>query len=473
MENNRVRDFLARAMAPRGQIFGATAPPTVAHELTALLRLHVWQAVDASRLYGRDVSVGLLGVLSLLLWAMLDRLDFGPGAEFQQRMLYQNAVMALPILMSAWVLSRLSRPQVEMRQSLLLVLGFLPVFVAGTWLAMRLPLSGTIALIALVGVAAVRYFATGLRSLTGHRRQPAVVAVLFAALAMAFLSTRYHFSPAFWLEPAPDTAQTAKTHRDNEQLVFEQAARVSAEISTLAPRDPTRSNVFFLGFAGFGHQKVFAEEIGLAAKRIADRFGSAQRTLQLVNDKRDPRKFPLATTPSLRHALHSLSQRMNVDEDILFLALSSHGGKDGTLVVSSELGYWRDLEAKHLAAMLRESGIRWRVIVVSACYSGTFIEPLRDEYTIVFTAASADRKSFGCNDRRALTYFGEAFYRDALPQAASLRAAFEKARAAIIERETGEEITPSYPQAHFGKAIEQRLAEIEKRLSPLETAQAN
>jgi len=341
------------------------------------------------------------------------------------------------------------------------VLGFLPVFVAGIWMAMRLPHWGTLMLCGFVGVAAVLYFATGMRSLTGHRQHPAVIAVIVAALAMAFLSTRYYFTPAFWFVRDTDTEQTAEIHRNNERLVFEQAALVDAEISTLAPRDPTKSNVYFLGFAGFGHQKVFAEEIGLAAKRIADRFGSGQRTLQLVNDKRDSRKFPHATAPSLRHALHALSQRMNVDEDILFLALSSHGGKDGTLVISSELGYWRDLEAKYLADMLRESGIRWRVIVVSACYSGTFIEPLRDDHTIIFTAAAADRKSFGCNDRRELTYFGEAFYRDALPEAPSLRAAFESARDAIVKRETGEDITPSYPQAHFGRAIEQKLAHLE------------
>jgi Peptidase C13 family len=98
---------------------------------------------------------------------------------------------------------------------------------------------------------------------------------------------------------------------------------------------------------------------------------------------------------------------------------------------------------------------------VSACYAGTFIEPLKDENTIVITASAADRTSFGCSDDNDLTYFGEAFYRDALPNAASLIAAFEAARVAIHERETNEGATPSNPQAHFGKAIEQKLAAME------------
>jgi hypothetical protein len=152
---------------------------------------------------------------------------------------------------------------------------------------------------------------------------------------------------------------------------------------------------------------------------------------------------------------------MDVDEDVLFLALSSHGSEGGRVSVSSELGYWRDLDATELAIMLRESGIRWRVIVVSACYAGTFIEPLRNDSTIILTAAAADRTSFGCSDENDLTYFGEAFYRDALPKAASLRVAFETARDAILEREGGTLVSHSNPQAHFGAAIEQKLAAIE------------
>jgi hypothetical protein len=153
---------------------------------------------------------------------------------------------------------------------------------------------------------------------------------------------------------------------------------------------------------------------------------------------------------------------MNLDEDVLFLSLSSHGSEDGMISVNSDLGDWRDLSADELAGMLREAGIRWRVIVVSACYGGTFVEPLRDENTIILAAAAADRTSFGCSDDNDLTYFGEAFYRDALPKAASLRAAFDNARAAIKERETREGMSASNPQAYFGAAIEQKLAAMEK-----------
>jgi hypothetical protein len=100
------------------------------------------------------------------------------------------------------------------------------------------------------------------------------------------------------------------------------------------------------------------------------------------------------------------------------------------------------------------------VIIISACYAGGFVEPLRDPQTIVITAAAADRTSFGCSTDRDLTYFGEAFYRDALPAASSLREAFENAKAAIAARERLEHVTASNPQAYFGKQVEAKLGSM-------------
>jgi hypothetical protein len=438
------------------------APPSVAQELGALLRLHVWRAVDATKLHGRDISIILLGALSFALWVALDRLNYGGDVEFFWYSAYENGVVALPVLLAGWILSRLSRPRIEMRRALLLVLGFLPIFLAVIWIATRLPLIGAAIAGFMLFAAAEVFFVRGMKALTGRRQQFAVTSVLISAFALFYLSTRfYFFSPTLWFEPEADPEQAAETQRADEQLVFEQSARIDADVAKLAPRMADQANVFFVGFAGFGGQKVFAEEIGLAAKNIGERYGAAQRSVLLVNDRRNALKHPLATVPSLRHTLNALSQHMNLDEDVLFLALSSHGSQYGTVSVSTELGYWSDLGATELAGMLRESGIRWRVIVVSACYSGTFIEPLKDDNTIILTAAAPDRTSFGCSDDNDLTYFGEAFYRDALPEATNLRAAFDSARAAILERETDEGAKPSSPQAFFGKAIEQKLAAME------------
>jgi len=76
--------------------------------------------------------------------------------------------------------------------------------------------------------------------------------------------------------------------------------------------------------------------------------------------------------------------------------------------------------------------------VVSACFSGGFIDALRDEGTLVITAARHDRSSFGCDDKADLTYFGRAFFKEALPSSRSFQDAFAKADALVAEWERKE-----------------------------------
>jgi hypothetical protein len=216
-----------------------------------------------------------------------------------------------------------------------------------------------------------------------------------------------------------------------------------------------------LGFAGVGEQRLFADEIALAEQVFADRFHTADRSLRLVNDQRQPREFPIANATTLRVALDAIAARMNTATDVLFLALSSHGNKQGFLHVSHPGMPLENLTVSELADALQRSAITWKVVIISACYSGQFLAPLIDSHTIVITAAAPDRASFGCAEDRALSYFGEAFYRDALPQAATLRGAFAATQSAIAAREAAEQRKASNPQSWFGWAIVEHLQAVD------------
>jgi len=237
---------------------------------------------------------------------------------------------------------------------------------------------------------------------------------------------------------------------------------IDAQIAHFPAETGSEAHVYFLGFAGYGEERVFAEEIKLAAKNVGENYGSAPRSVLLLNDRRDLSTYPLASESSLRYALNALGRVMNRDEDVLFLALSSHGSKGATIEVSNEGMEPQPLGAVTLADLLAESGIRWKVIVVSACFSGAFVEPLADNHTIILTAASRSRTSFGCSDQRDLTYFGEAFYRDSLPGSTQLRAAFETAKQEIRRREKEEGVRASQPQSYFGPLMEEKLRGIEQ-----------
>ena len=74
--------------------------------------------------------------------------------------------------------------------------------------------------------------------------------------------------------------------------------------------------------------------------------------------------------------------------------------------------------------MLERIGVRYKVVIISACYSGVFIPPLANADTLVITAADTRHASFGREDKANWTYFGDAFFNVALRRATTLKDAF-------------------------------------------------
>jgi Peptidase C13 family len=247
----------------------------------------------------------------------------------------------------------------------------------------------------------------------------------------------------------------------DQALIEAQAELVAGVIEKMAPEASGVTDVYIVGFAGHGGQQVFRKEAAFARDAFADRYQAHDRTLLLINDEKDRKSFPLATRTNLRQALRLIGEHMNKEEDLLLLVLTSHGTAEEGLEVSNGDLPLAGLSPNDLRAALADAGIRWRVVIASACYAGVFIPPLRDASTLVATAADSRHSSFGCEDDRELTWFGEAFFRDALPEAESIEEAFQRARRIIEKRERAAGVSGSRPQIYVGRGIRPKLAEIE------------
>ena len=252
-----------------------------------------------------------------------------------------------------------------------------------------------------------------------------------------------------------------------ETALYEQKALLDKSLAALQPGTPGRIDMYLLAVGGDGSQEVFRREVDFVRNAFAERFGTAGRAVVLVNSRTTLASQPMATATSIRAALQAIAARMDRDEDILFLFMTSHGSRDHEFVLNQRGMQLRGLPAARLGELLRESGIRWKVVLVSACYSGGFIDPVKDERTLVITAARRDRRSFGCADENDFTYFGRAFFKEALPGARSFAQAFERASTLVDEWEradvakTGKPAAAdhhSLPQIHRAKALEARLA---------------
>jgi Peptidase C13 family len=403
----------------------------------------------------------IMGTVWLSAWVAIDRWQSQPDPQFFPAGIPLLAWYLLAILGLAALLRWWARPAPAFGPALALAMGVVPVPLLFTSLvAAYLDPSWVLGGGLVVAVYTVLYLARGLHAVTGYTQRAAACAGLVFIVGFSWVTDTLDVIPDVWAPLETQAAAPSDAGADGEAILFGQAGRIDEALSAVGHDTSPRPKTYFLGFAGVGDEKVFAQEIGLASRVLGERYDMAARKLSLLNDQRDLERAPLATVTGLKYALRGLASRMNVDRDVLFLSISSHGADDPAIIVSNSQLPLQDLTDDDLADALRESGIKWRVIIISACYAGGFIEHLRDPQTIVITASAADRTSFGCSNDRDLTYFGEAFYRDALPGARSLRDAFDTAKAAIAARERREHVDASNPQAYFGKAMEDRLASM-------------
>jgi hypothetical protein len=304
--------------------------------------------------------------------------------------------------------------------------------------------------------------ARGFSGLRSRTRRTAAILLLAATYGAAGLL--HGMDDQFWrlggeLRPLfgrPDPFQreeNAAPEIDSDVLWGAQPGLVAKQVSTFQPRIATATNVYAMAVAGSGTQAIFSREAHEALRVAARHFGGGDRGSALLsNGAVDVMQAPLATRDNIAAVAQGIGERMDRKEDVLFLYLASHGSR--TAELASELSDYHSVQpisAASTAEALRNAGISRRVVVVSACFAATWIPALADDNTIVITAAAKDRTSFGCDDSRRLTLFGETFLGSLAKRGISLSAAFDDAKQKISAKEAKEGITPSRPQAYVGR----------------------
>jgi hypothetical protein len=251
------------------------------------------------------------------------------------------------------------------------------------------------------------------------------------------------------------SAQSQRQVLDYGQIMQSQPKLLKAEAAKLAPHRKGETDIYAIGIAGWP-MDVFLKEVdgGLAA--IGTTLPIKNRTLRLINHPATVSTLPLATGPNFAAAVHAAGSVMDKKDDVLVLLMTSHGDRNG---VGLQLPFKMiPLTPTEVATTLDHEGIKNRVVIVSACFSGIFVPPLQNDNTIVMTAADANHTSFGCAPENDWTYFGDAFFRQALQPGTDFQSAFDRARVLIQGWEVMDRAPPSNPQGSFGPALVAKLA---------------
>lgn len=408
-------------------------------------------------------QVWLLAGAGLLLSMGLDWSFTDAPRAFNGYGFHDEAVFLVLVLFSAWISARpLGRPEFSLALPLIWLAAALTAYPLQALIVRGWPDPGLDFRVS-YGIGIGWWILIVYRSLVIlgigsmlHRLYRAVVVLLIVTLP------DWHFTPVgFWYHlPDRSDATSAPPPLDAEAILFSQQSKLDAALDQLAVERPGETDLYTIGFAGHGSEDVFLREIALLENLGASRFGEAFRHLKLINNRATVNQVPLATRSNLQYALERITEHMNVEEDVLFLFLTSHGSRDHSLSVELANLPLEPLDSPELSEMLEAIPVRWKVIVVSACYAGGFLPSLADAQTLVITAAHAERQSFGCSNESELTWFGRAFLRQGLSEGLGFVDAFRRAGELVSEWETQENYEQSLPQIAAGSEIVRKLEKL-------------
>jgi hypothetical protein len=245
-----------------------------------------------------------------------------------------------------------------------------------------------------------------------------------------------------------------------------QHQKLANEISGLQAQQPGIIDAYIIA-VGLDADPVFTREAKEAAKVLSRRFDSAGRTILLTsgNDGKSAHGSP----SNMAAALAAVAAKMDVNEDVLILYTTSHGSaKTGIVYQDGDEGFGM-VSPSRLANLINGLGIKRRLIMISACYSGIFIPPMQSSDSIIITAASQQRTSFGCNPGNDWTFFGDAMINHAFRKPQPLEAAVKEAKKLIFDWENQLGVISSEPQISVGSASNTWLLALESRMPATET----
>jgi Peptidase C13 family len=287
----------------------------------------------------------------------------------------------------------------------------------------------------------------------------AFICVVPMLLIFAF---QYRYPPAdFWVERP---SNVARINPATEANLDKQSTLLSGQLAAIQPQREGIRDVYFLGFAPFATEDVFKLELDSLMPLMEQRFDAKGRSLRLSNHLQTIATYPWASVGNLRRALFAIAGQMNAEEDVFVMYLTSHGSRQHDLVSRMPPIEFNEINPQVLRMLLDASGIKHRVIIVSACYSGGFIEPLKSPTTLVMTASAADRTSFGCGAESTFTYFGKAVMDEQLRKTRSFEEAFKNALPILRQREAEKKHVFSDPQLNIGSEIAPVLKALELEL---------
>jgi hypothetical protein len=215
-----------------------------------------------------------------------------------------------------------------------------------------------------------------------------------------------------------------------------------------AATQATGRRVWFAGFAMNSTSTAFQNDMELVSRRLSELGGPVLKYENSDGQQTDKLRFPFATPATLAEAVQQISSHAGSD-DIVVVFISTHGNRK-ILSVNVAHQEFKPMTATQLSAALAPLGNRPTVVILAACFSGSFLPELQAERRIVITSASGERASFGCQADSRNTFFTEELFAKDFDVSKSLSQMMAEAKVRVARREHALKFPNSEPQMSVG-----------------------
>ena len=213
-----------------------------------------------------------------------------------------------------------------------------------------------------------------------------------------------------------------------------------------------KKKVIYAAFALHSDSTAFQGDVTLV-RDVLRSINSQMSVLLLSNQlEHSDIVYPFAAKENIESALSKVARLADKDT-LVILLFTSHGSPNQLSLKIGYGAYSNNLGTEELRSYLEDLKAIPTIIIISACYSGSFVPALANDNRIIITAASKDRVSFGCSSESKATYFIEEFFQHSFDASMSLSQLFSQASRQVAERERRENFTGSQPQMFVGELM--------------------
>ena len=215
-----------------------------------------------------------------------------------------------------------------------------------------------------------------------------------------------------------------------------------------APPPEPPGRIIFAGFAMHSQSKAFRNDV-LLAEKLVSRIDPNALMLKLANPARnESTEWPQATAENFALVM-SKTAEVAKPRDRVLLLISTHANP-GLLNINAAGKNLQPITPRMLSDALAPLAKVPTMVVLSACYSGAFVESLKAPQRVVLTAADVRLTTFRCQYDGQHTPFAEALFGQAGAENLAVADWMAEARKSIAAQEKRRKLPASKPQIFVG-----------------------